>query len=71
MNNDIAGCILAEAEDLGAAAGTHCHAYKKAAVVIIVCYGAVMGIRAMKLVLSNAVRNFKSVADTINYFVYK
>ena len=50
--------VIAEAEDLGAAAGTHCHAYKKAAVVIIVCYGAVMGIRAIKMALSNAARIF-------------
>ena len=35
--NDIAGCVIAETEDIGAAAGTHRHAYKKAAVVIIVC----------------------------------
>ena len=40
-SNDIAGCIIAEAEDIGAAAGTHRHAYKKTVVVIIVRYGAV------------------------------
>ena len=33
--------IIAEAEDLGAAAGANRHAYHKAAVVIIVCYNAV------------------------------
>ena len=33
--------VIAETEDIGAAAGTHRHAYKKAAVVIIVRYGAV------------------------------
>ncbi len=35
--NDFAVSIIAETEDIGAAAGAHCHAYKKAAVVIIVC----------------------------------
>ena len=33
--------VIAETEDLGAAAGTDSHAYQKAAVVIIVCYNAV------------------------------
>ena len=33
--------IIAEAEDLGAAAGANRHAYQKAAVVIIVYYNAV------------------------------
>lgn len=40
-SNGIAGRVIAEAEDLGAAAGTHRHTYNKAAVVIIVRYGAV------------------------------